>query len=313
MKKNICKNDNLLNKFYVSVLIPTHNRVNLLERAINSVLNQTHQGFEIIVVSDGSNDGTDELMKKISKEEDRIKYISYFPPKGANIARNTAIEQAQYGNIAFLDDDDEWHPEKLEKQLKIFKENPDIGLVCTGVNLVNVLEGSSRVVIPSPPLDASKEILLRNCIGSTTTVMLKKNLINRCGNFDPDLKALQDYDLWVRVCQETKVGVVKEPCVEYYNYPGNNQISSYTERYIESIKYIEKKYEKLLSELTVKERNSRNNTFMLLLSKKGIKNNQPLIAVKYAFYALKYKVNVSTLLCFILAFIPYKYILKLKK
>jgi glycosyltransferase involved in cell wall biosynthesis len=91
----------------VSVIIPTHNRAKLLERAIKSVLEQTYANFEIIVVSDGSTDETDLIMQKYKNQDARIKYISYYPAKGANHARNIGIKAAEGEYIAFLDDDDE--------------------------------------------------------------------------------------------------------------------------------------------------------------------------------------------------------------
>ena len=113
----------------VSVVIPTHNRADLLPRAIDSVLNQTYSNFEIIVVSDGSTDNTEEVVKSYSDKDSRIRFIGYSPARGGNIARNTGIEAAKGEYVAFLDDDDEWMPEKLKKQIKVMESNPDIGLV----------------------------------------------------------------------------------------------------------------------------------------------------------------------------------------
>lgn len=293
----------------VSVVIPTHNRGNLIERAVRSAINQTHKKIEVIVVSDGSEDNTDDVMEKLAQEDSRIRYISYHPSKGGNVARNIGIDNAEFEYVAFLDDDDQWHNDKLEKQLLEFSKDSELGLVCTGINSIHVKEGITNVFIPSAPKDASKEILIRNCIGSTTTVMVKKELFESCGKFDSNLKALQDYDLWIRLCQKTKVGVVKEPCVEYYNYPNSNQISKNTGKYIEAVEYIEQKYKSLISNLSDKERAERNNVFMLLLSKKGIKNRQPKLAREYALKALKHKTNKQALMCLIASAIPYNKIM----
>lgn len=297
---------------FVSIVIPTYNRADLVTRAVASALNQTHGQIEVIVVSDGSDDDTDNVMQKLCEQDNRVKYISYHPAKGGNVARNIGIENAQYEFVAFLDDDDEWHKDKIEKQLNIFYDNCDIGLVCTGINAIYVGEGTSTIFIPTALLDSSKEILIRNCIGSTTTVMVKKDLFEQCGIFDPELKALQDYDLWIRLCQKTKVGVVKEPCVEYYNYKSNNQISQYTERYIEAVRYIDSKYENLLSVLSAKERGARNNVFMLLISKKGMRNGQMKIAIKYALKALEFRITKQAVVCLIASFVPYRVLRKLK-
>lgn len=293
----------------VSVIIPTHNRMNLIERAVKSVLNQSYSGIEIIVVSDGSEDDTDSVMEKLCEEDSRIKYISYHPAKGANVARNVGIDNAKYEYVAFLDDDDEWLADKLDKQLALFSENEEIGLVCTGYNSIFVSEGTSSVFIPPAPFDSSREILLGNCIGSTTTVMIKKDLFSQCGKFDSKLQAMQDYDLWTRLCQVTKVGVVKEPCVNYYNYSVNNQISQHTERYIAAGQYIDKKYEGLYNQLSSKEHRTKKNRRLIGISKKGIRNGQPKLARKYALKALRYKITKQSIMCLFASFIPNKMII----
>ena len=116
----------------ISVIIPTHNRVDLLGRAIRSVQNQTYKNIEIIIVSDGSTDGTDEFVNKLKYTDNRIQFYEYKPSKGSNVARNLGIEKSKGEYIAFLDDDDEWLPTKLEKQLEVFQKDYRIGLVYTG-------------------------------------------------------------------------------------------------------------------------------------------------------------------------------------
>ncbi len=104
----------------VSVIIPTYNRANLVSRAIKSVLNQTYQDFEIIVVDDCSEDNTEEIVKSFN--DSRIRYIKHKKNKGGSAARNTGIKRARGKYIAFLDDDDEWLPSKLEKQIMLFEK-----------------------------------------------------------------------------------------------------------------------------------------------------------------------------------------------
>ena len=187
----------------ISVVIPTHNRVDLLPRAIRSVQNQTYKDIEIIVVSDGSTDGTDNLMEELSKKDPRIKYISYHPGHNGNYARNQGIMAAHGEYVAFLDDDDEWLPSKLEEQLKIMESDPEIGLVYTGTHSVYVDDGIEYDSYPIYQGDMSKQILYSNYIGSTTTVMLRRQIFEKSGLFDEELPAIQDYDLWIRVCQLT--------------------------------------------------------------------------------------------------------------
>src|SRR5699024_6438099 len=174
---NVEKSKETDNKF-ISVVIPTHNRANLIERAVNSVLEQTYPNFEINVISDGSSDNTGIVMEHLMKKDSRINYFSYSTAKGANYARNLGVDQSRYDFIAFLDDDDEWLPNKLEKQLQVFSDNEEIGIVCTAYINQHIDINRSTIFTPSAPLNSSKEILMRNCIGSTTTVMLKKELFS---------------------------------------------------------------------------------------------------------------------------------------
>ena len=281
----------------VSVVIPTHDRDNLLPRAIRSALNQTYSNIEIIVVSDGSTDNTDSIMKKIVSEESRVRYISYYPGKGGNYARNTGIKAAKGDYVAFLDDDDEWHPDKIQKQIDIVAADSSIGLVCCGIN--SITEGVDYVTeyIPPAEYDSSKLILKKNCIGSTTTVMVQKDIFNKSGLFDEELGALQDYDLWIRICRYTHVGVVKEPCVEYYNYKSSNQVSQFTDKYEKAVKRITAKYRKSVKELSNSDKKERYIWMQLLLAKKCIRNGDPKGARKYVRKSQKYGMTKETVTC----------------
>lgn len=290
----------------VSVVIPTHNREDLLPRAIESVLNQTYPVKEINVVSDASDDGTDDIMEKLCQKHPQIHYYAYRPNKGGNYARNLGIKNSTGDVVALLDDDDEWHKDKIEKQVALMKADKRIGLVCTGINRVFVAEGTSNPYIPPAPYDCEKEILLKNCIGSTTTVMVRRELFEKAGLFDEKLPALQDYDMWVRLCQITKVGVVKEPCVEYYNYETSGQISQNTQKYIDAEKAISKKYADMIAKLSPAEQKQRRSYFDMLLSKKGMRNGQKKIAVGYAFKAFGHKPGKSSFVCLGAALVPYK-------
>lgn len=297
----------------VSVVIPTHNRKELLRRAVNSVMSQTYPIKEIIVISDGSDDGTNEMMKEWSEKESKIKFISYNPGKGGNYARNLGIKTATTRFVAFLDDDDEWHIDKIEKQIDCFRKDDKIGLVCTAMNNVHIVENTTNLFIPPVKYSCEKEILLKNCIGSTTTAMVKRELFDKVGMFDESLPALQDYDMWVRLCQISKVEVVSTPCVEYYNYENSNQISKDTCKYIQAEKLITYKYRDLISKLSESEQKTRKCYFNMLISKKGMRNGQPGIAFKYAIKAIYTKPCKSSIICLIASLVPYKLSLKIRK
>lgn len=313
IESNLLEREGDNNELTVSVVIPTHNRADLLPRAIKSVLNQTYAVKEIHVVSDGSEDDTDNIVEKISKQFPQVYYHSYHPGRGGNYARNYGIKMSAGDVVAFLDDDDEWHSDKIEKQIALMKADRKIGLVCTGTNRVFVEQGTSNAYIPPAPYDCEKEILLKNCIGSTTTVMVRRELFEKAGVFDEALPALQDYDMWVRLCQVTKVGVVKSPCVEYYNYETSGQISQNTQKYIDAEKAIAKKYEKMIAKLSVSEQKDRKSYFDMLLSKKGMRNGQPSVAVKYGIRAVLSKPCKSSIVCLGAALIPYKFTMAVQR
>ena len=117
----------------VSVIIPTYNRAHLIDRSIQSVLNQTYQDFELIVVDDRSTDNTEDIIRQFREKDKRIKYIKHDKNKGGSAARNTRIKNSVGKYIVFQDSDDEWFPEKLEKQMKIFETaSLEVGVVYTG-------------------------------------------------------------------------------------------------------------------------------------------------------------------------------------
>ena len=296
----------------ISVVIPTHNRCDLLPRAIKSVQEQTYSDLEIIVVSDGSTDETKSVVEALAADDKRIRFIEYHPARGGNIARNTGIEAAQGEYVAFLDDDDEWFPTKLEKQLNVMESDDSIGLVYTGVRIIYVNEKVSYNSRSCVSGDLSRTILLDNYVGTTSTVMLKKALIPQTGMFDEELRALQDFDLWIRVCQHCKVGVVPEPMINYYNYTGTKQVSALTQKYIDSFSYINNKYRDLLAGLSAEEAMKKKANECSLLINKAMRNGDGKLAREYA-KALKQNGNGKKAFVFYcLSFLKYKTVLKIR-
>lgn len=297
----------------VSVIIPTHNRANLLLRAIKSVQEQTIKDLEIIVVSDGSTDDTADVMKKISNEDNRINYISYFPGHNGNYARNRGIMAAKGDYIAFLDDDDEWLPMKLEMQLEVMNSQPDVVLVYTGVKHIYVDEGVEYTSLPKKQGDLSKEILLGNWIGSTSTVLLRKEVLDKSGVFDEDLEARQDYDLWIRIAQYGNISAVIDPMINYYNYKSTKQVSSYTWKYVEASKKIDNKYKELFTKLNEEQRLYRWVRTNFTLGNKAMRNDDSKTARYYFTEILKKQLNKKALFFYVLSFTNYNTVLKFRR
>ena len=296
----------------VSVVIPTHNRADLLPRAIKSVQEQTYRDLEIIVVSDGSTDETKTVVEAMASKDNRIRFIEYHPARGGNIARNTGIEAANGEYVAFLDDDDEWFSQKVEKQVAVMESDNEIGLVYTGVQIIYVNEKVTYASKSREDGDMKKSILLDNYIGTTSTVMLKKSLISETGMFDEALRALQDYDLWIRVCQHCKVGVVPEEMINYYNYTNSKQISALTQKYIDSFSYINQKYSDLFAALSEEEAKQKKNNEYTLLINKAMRNGDGKLARTYAKALKKNGGKKKAFLFYWLSFFKYKTILKIR-
>lgn len=205
----------------VSVIIPTYNRAHLLGRAIGSVLSQTYQDFELIVVDDASTDGTENIVNKFS--DLRIRYIRHERNMGGSTARNTGIREAHGQFIAFQDSDDEWLWGKLKKQIETFDScNHDVGVVYTGFLR---WECQSAVYIPGLQIqtkegDISEQILSGNFV-STQTLMVRKGVLEEAGFFDEQLPRFQDWELVIRLAQVCHFKCIDEPLVLVYSTPNN--------------------------------------------------------------------------------------------
>jgi glycosyltransferase involved in cell wall biosynthesis len=229
----------------VSVIIPTYNRAHLLSRAIKSVLNQTFQGFEIIIVDDASTDDTDKLVA--SFHDSRIRYIRHEKKYGGGAARNSAIKQAQGDYIAFLDSDDEWLPEKLEKQMKFFENAPTtLGLVSTGA--LDIRENIPyQKYIPMFRGNLAQRILIDNCVGINGIVLVRKECFSKAGLFDENLRVSEDWDLWIRIAQHYDVDFTPEILLRYY--PQADSMIMHHADGVEAHRKIFKKYHHLFKTL----------------------------------------------------------------
>lgn len=296
----------------VSAIITTHNRADVLSRAIKSVQNQTYNNIELIVVSDGSTDGTDEFMKQFDLDANVI-YISYAPSRGGNYARNRGIMEAKGEYIAFLDDDDEWLPDKIQKQILKFNESKDIGLVYVGKNIIYPEQGIEYKSIPKDEFEYKKRILIDNYIGTTSSVMVRHSIVKKCGGFDENLHALQDFDLWIRICQVSSSALISEPLINYYNHVNNGQISDKTELYENSISYIEAKYKSLYDTLSLKELNDHKFSMNILLAPKCMRNNMKRKSRHYIKNAFRHIKSINAVLLYLISFFPFEFNLYLHK
>ncbi len=180
----------------VSIIIPTYNRLPMLKEAVDSVLAQNFEDFELIVVDDGSNDGTADEMKKYGG---RVRLLRHPENRGVSAARNRGILNAKGKYIAFLDSDDLWVKGKLKIQVAFLEDNPHYPICYT--DEIWIRRGK-RV---NPKNKHAKysgwifEKCLPLCIISPSSVMMKKTLFSKVGLFDEALPVCEDYDLWLRI------------------------------------------------------------------------------------------------------------------
>jgi glycosyltransferase involved in cell wall biosynthesis len=224
----------------IAVIIPTYNRSDLLKNAIQSVLSQTYKDIEIIVVDDASTCNNQEVIENFKLP---IIYHRFEMNQGGNICRNKGVELASGEYIAFLDDDDTWNKEKLERQYRLMSEN-SIDLCYTGKNIITVDEKlnelNRRYSYTTPKFNnLIKSIMQKNFIGSTSSIMLKKDKFLKVDGFDINMPALQDYEFYIRFIHNNfTVAGIDEGLVDYFIYQKKNAVSKSLKKNIQAIKQI---------------------------------------------------------------------------
>ncbi len=232
----------------VSVVMPTYKRrLKMVRRAIESVLAQSYKELELIIIDDSPPDY--EYRKEIEEFvtellDSRIKLIQHPENLGANVARNTGIKYSQGEYIAFLDDDDEWQNEKIEKQMKKFNKS-NIALVYCSANEITTKE--NRIIHSKVKKAKYKgcifdKLMSGNVIGSTSSVIIKKRCLHEVGIFDNNLKSAQDYELYLRIAFRYLIEYVDgEPMLNYYIHEGERITGNYNVFQI-SRDYIQEKH-----------------------------------------------------------------------
>lgn len=217
----------------ISIIIPTYKRApDMIKRSVQSVLNQTYENIEVIIVDDSPADFAyrDQVEEYIESLNDRkILYVRHEKNMGANVARNTGIKHSNGEYCAFLDDDDEWFPTKLEKQIQKFNDK-DVGLVYCKAVEINEKTGEKRNIINEMHSGYQfKRLLKQNFIGSNSYVLISKDALETVGYYDENLPSHQDYDLFLRISKKYKIDNVPEELVKYFIHEGE-RISTNPER-----------------------------------------------------------------------------------
>ena len=244
----------------ISVVIPSYNRKEFLKRSIDSAINQTKKPFEIIVVDDGSTDGTETMIKS---DYDFVKFIKQ-KNKGVSAARNIGIEVSIGEWICFLDSDDEWKKDKLEKQINAMKSNPGYKFFHSNEiwikNGIRINQKKKHKKYGGDIFDKCLDM----CRISPSSVMIDKTVFDEVGNFNENLVVCEDYELWLRICDKYRVFFIDEPLI--IKYGGHQGQLSY------SIESIENHRIKALEYLILENLNRENkrHAIQMLLSKLNI-------------------------------------------
>jgi len=203
----------------ITVVIPVHNRAQLIARAITSVVSQTLPAHEIVVIDDGSTDHTAEVVNDLTKSLSNLRLIPLKENVGAAEARNIGIEKARGDLIAFLDSDDVWYPEKLNKQVKEFKASKNIVAVFCGLVATNSGTGRCSYHIPKPKIDLV-DLYHGNLLTTMSCALISKKTLLDIGGFDVSLPPCEDWDLFIRLAEVGKISVVQETLVEQPMHQG---------------------------------------------------------------------------------------------
>ena len=184
----------------VSIITPTYNCGKFIARTIESVINQTYENWEMIIVDDCSKDNTKEIVEQYTSNDDRIKYFLLEKNSGAAVARTKAMELAQGNYMAFLDSDDIWKCDKLEKQLAYMKEN-NLNFCCTAYEQIDEDDNKlSRVIKTVKKTDYNR--LLLDCPVGNSTVMYN---VEKMGKFEvPNIRKRNDDALWLQMLKKEK-------------------------------------------------------------------------------------------------------------
>jgi len=203
----------------VSVIMAVRDAADTIAATIDSVRNQSFDGFEFIIVDDGSTDGTGDIVAAI---KDRRLRLLRQENAGPSAARNSAVECASGTFISCIDGDDVWSPHKLERQLRAFEENPDAGVVYGWADFV---DEDDRYICADPrPTHQGhvyEALLRRNFISSGSNAMYRRDLFCAVGGFDCDLRAVEDWELHVRLAKVARFTQVSDVLVRYRQRPNS--------------------------------------------------------------------------------------------
>ena len=217
----------------VTIIIPTYKRLHYLSQAIESVIQQTYKNWTCLIINDYPPEGKAiaSLLEEIN--DSRLILIDRERSQGGNAARNTGIKLAKADIIAFLDDDDLWLPNKLEKHLERHQQNPEAGLIYSGVKQCwdeeSLPSKITEVTLPEGEIiEAMRQGIF--CPHSTSGVTVRRQCFEQCGMFDENLVSFQDWDMWFRIAQSYSFDCVNSALIIFRQHLGDRTSQSVQRR-----------------------------------------------------------------------------------
>ncbi len=304
----------------VSVIIPTYKRNTTLERAINSVLNQTIDKFEIIVVDDNDEKSkyrklNEKLMSKYQNNS-KVIYLKHKKNLNGAVARNTGIFYSTSKYIAFLDDDDEYLEKKIELQLNILEQLDDTwGAVYCGYYEYRKNKLTSKNLGLSFGNLKNKLLLKESTICAGSTLLIKRSILNELNGFDITFSRHQDWELLIRFFRKYKIAYVNHPLVKIY-LDDNKKNRADTDSLILIKEKFLKKYKKDIEEMPISLQKEVYKRHYLEITRSYIMNKKINEAMKYYKKSRNYSKNslfdsVKLILTLIDSIIPIKYFLRI--
>ena len=272
----------------ISVIIPVYNGEKTIKKTIESVLKQTLQDFELIVINDGSQDKTLEILSSI--QDPRLRVLSYFNA-GLASSRNRGITEATGEYISFLDADDLWTPDKLADQLKVLQENPDAMVAYSWTDCIDELgQFSRRGSYISAVGSVYPELCLIDFLENGSNPLIKRQVFTQVGHFDESLPCAEDWDMWLRLAMDYPFVVVEKPQV-LYRVSSESMSSDVWKMEQGCCQVIEQAFSRAPLSLQHLKKDSLANLYKYLIfrSLEGKTNKEKAItAIRFFFQMIKY-------------------------
>lgn len=272
----------------VTVIVPVFNGAKTIEETIASVLNQSFSDFELLIMNDGSTDNTLDVIAGFG--DSRIKVFSH-PNSGSNPTRNRGIDAASGKYVSFIDADDLWTPDKLEAQLNALKETPQAAVVYSWTDCIDeqgkYLRPGAHAIVAG---NIHANLLLTDCIGSGSNVLVCKQALIEVGKFDESLPNAQDWDMWLRLSARYHFACVPKTQV-LYRVSATSLSSNVQRMEAASMRVIERSFAQAPASLQYLKPYSLGNRYKFLTYRalQGVpKSRKARLASRYFFNAVRY-------------------------